>query len=68
MHLNLVKDVDTVDETPPAASRARDLVALASIVDFAIYTAESSNSKEALAYLQQVRDIVRVDLAEANRS
>ena len=66
MHLNLVKKIeDRKDETAEAV-RARELTALASIVDFAIYTAESTGSHETLAYLRNVADIVNADLARTS--
>lgn len=69
MHLNLVKDTRDHDSDDhhggdPAIARARELTALASIVDFAVSTAETTSSHEALAYLRKVADIVKADLAE----
>lgn len=72
MHLNLVEnvedehdDLEDDHDNHAESARARELKALASIVEFAIYTAESTGSHEALAYLQNVAEIVKADLADA---
>lgn len=65
MHLNLVEKIEDLKTEPSDSARVRELTALASIVDFAIYTAESTGSYEALAYLRNVADFVKADLARA---
>ena len=63
MHLNLVEKIEEQPGDSAASVRARELKALASIVDFAIYTAETTGSHEALAYLHNVAEIVKADIA-----
>lgn len=65
MHLNLVEKVEDHAADDSGIVRARELTALASIVDFAVYTAETTGSHEALAYLRNVAEIVKSDLAKA---
>lgn len=62
LHMDVVQKIEPESEAGKSAPRERDLKALASLIDFAIYSAEAAETPEALAYLRVAGEIVRATI------